>query len=35
VILQNHGILTVGPSVEAAVWWSINLENACNTQLLA
>ena len=35
VILQNHGILTVGQSVEAAVWRYIALENACQTQLLA
>lgn len=35
VILQNHGILTAGPSVEAAAWWYIALENACHAQLLA
>ena len=35
VILQNHGILTVGQSVEAAVWRYFALENACQTQLLA
>ena len=35
VILQNHGILTVGQSVEAAVWRYLALENACQTQLLA
>jgi ribulose-5-phosphate 4-epimerase/fuculose-1-phosphate aldolase len=34
-ILKNHGILTAGPSVEAAAWWYISLENACHTQLLA
>ncbi|MEO0003686.1 MAG: hypothetical protein RLZZ22_1378 [Pseudomonadota bacterium] len=34
VILQNHGILTAGPSV-AAAWWYIALENICQTQLLA
>jgi len=34
-ILKNHGILTVGPSVEAAAWWYIALDNACHTQLLA
>ncbi|XAH25317.1 class II aldolase/adducin family protein [Xylophilus sp. GW821-FHT01B05] len=34
-ILKNHGILTVGPSVEAAAWWYIALENACHVQLLA
>ena len=35
VILKNHGILTVGPSVEAAAWWYIALDNACHAQLLA
>ncbi len=35
VILQNHGILTVGRTVEAAVWRYLALENACQVQLLA
>ena len=35
VILKNHGILTAGPSIEAAAWWYIALENVCHTQLLA
>jgi len=35
VILQNHGILTVGPSLEAAVWRYFAFENACHAQLLA
>jgi len=35
VILKNHGILTAGPTVEAAAWWYIALENACHVQLLA
>lgn len=35
VILQNHGILTVGQTVEAAVWRYLALENACQVQLLA
>ncbi|KVN16891.1 MULTISPECIES: class II aldolase/adducin family protein [unclassified Burkholderia] len=35
VILRNHGILTAGPSVEAAAWWYIALDNAAHTQLLA
>src|SRR6195952_3143912 len=35
VILKNHGILTAGPSVEAAAWWYIALDNACQVQLLA
>ncbi|MFI5958056.1 class II aldolase/adducin family protein [Cryptosporangium sp. NPDC051539] len=35
VILQNHGLLTVGQSVAAAVWWFITMERSCQTQLLA
>jgi len=35
VILKNHGILTAGPTVGAAAWWYIALENACHAQLLA
>jgi len=35
LILQNHGILTVGRTVEETVAWFIRLENSCHTQLLA
>jgi ribulose-5-phosphate 4-epimerase/fuculose-1-phosphate aldolase len=35
LILKNHGILTAGPTVEAAAWWYIAFDNVCNTQLLA
>ncbi|KAH9810881.1 class II aldolase/adducin N-terminal [Melampsora americana] len=35
VILQNHGLLTTGPTIEAAVWWFISLESLCRIQLLA
>ena len=35
VILQNHGLLTVAPSVEGAVWRYIAMENSCQSQLLA
>jgi ribulose-5-phosphate 4-epimerase/fuculose-1-phosphate aldolase len=35
VILQNHGLLTVGGSVDEAAWWFLALENACQVQLLA
>lgn len=35
VILQNHGLLTVGKSVESAVSSYVLLENCCQTQLLA
>ncbi|KAA0572663.1 class II aldolase/adducin family protein [Azospirillum sp. B21] len=34
-ILKNHGLLTVGPTVEAAAWWFISADNAAHTQLLA
>ena len=34
-ILKNHGILSAGPTVEAAAWWYIALDNAAHTQLLA
>jgi ribulose-5-phosphate 4-epimerase/fuculose-1-phosphate aldolase len=35
VILQNHGLLTAGASVESAVWRFISLESVCQVQLLA
>jgi ribulose-5-phosphate 4-epimerase/fuculose-1-phosphate aldolase len=34
-ILQNHGLLTVGETVDAAAWWFITLERSCQVQLLA
>lgn len=34
-ILQNHGLLTTGTSIEAAVFWFIQLERLCQIQLLA
>lgn len=35
VILANHGLLTVGGSVEEAAWWFIAMERCCQVQLLA
>ncbi|KAI0407585.1 class II aldolase/adducin N-terminal [Xylaria palmicola] len=35
VILQNHGILTVGRSVDEAAFWFLSLERTCQAQLLA
>ncbi|MEJ1936175.1 class II aldolase/adducin family protein [Nostoc sp. NIES-2111] len=35
IILRNHGILTVGHSVDEAAWWYIRLEDTCKAQLLA
>lgn len=35
MIHQNHGLITTGGSVDAAVWWFVALERCCQTQLLA
>jgi ribulose-5-phosphate 4-epimerase/fuculose-1-phosphate aldolase len=35
VILQNHGLLTVGKTVDEAAWWYITMERSCHVQLLA
>jgi ribulose-5-phosphate 4-epimerase/fuculose-1-phosphate aldolase len=35
VILRNHGLLTVGQSVDAAVFWFITMERSCQVQLVA
>jgi ribulose-5-phosphate 4-epimerase/fuculose-1-phosphate aldolase len=35
VILANHGLLTVGQSVDEAAWWFITMERTCQAQLLA
>lgn len=36
VILQNHGLLTVGQSsLEECIWWFILMEKCCKVQLLA
>lgn len=35
VILQNHGLLTVGETIDAAAWWYITMERSCQAQLLA
>lgn len=34
-LLQNHGLLTVGRSVEEAVFWFVSMEKCCQAQLLA
>ncbi|MGH9090076.1 MAG: class II aldolase/adducin family protein [Acidimicrobiales bacterium] len=34
-ILANHGLLTVGHSVDEAAWWFITMERTCQAQLLA
>ncbi|CAG4913515.1 MULTISPECIES: class II aldolase/adducin family protein [Acidithrix] len=35
VILRNHGLLTVGQSVDEAVFWFITMDRSAQTQLLA
>ncbi len=34
-ILRNHGLLTVGHSVDEAAWWFITMERSCQAQLMA
>jgi ribulose-5-phosphate 4-epimerase/fuculose-1-phosphate aldolase len=33
-ILQNHGLLTVGQSVDEAAFWFMSLDKTCHAQLL-
>ncbi len=35
MILRNHGLLTVGHSVDETVWWFIAMERCCQSQFLA
>ena len=35
VILRNHGLLTVGRTVDEAAWWFITMDRTCHSQLLA
>jgi ribulose-5-phosphate 4-epimerase/fuculose-1-phosphate aldolase len=35
VVLRNHGLLTVGHTVEEAAWWFITMERSCQCQLMA
>ncbi len=34
-ILRNHGLFTVGETVEEAVWWFVSMERCCQAQFLA
>ncbi|KAF7196300.1 4-hydroxy-3-prenylphenylpyruvate oxygenase/4-hydroxy-3-prenylbenzoate synthase [Pseudocercospora fuligena] len=34
IILQNHGLLTVGETVDAAAFWFLSLDKTCHAQLL-
>ena len=35
VILRNHGLLTVGHTVDEAAWWFVTMERSCQSQLIA
>nr|POF17480.1 decarboxylase novr [Quercus suber] len=34
-LLQNHGLLTVGKTIEEAIFWFVSLERCCHSQLMA
>lgn len=34
-LLQNHGLLSVGRTIEEAVFWFVSLDKCCHTQLMA
>jgi ribulose-5-phosphate 4-epimerase/fuculose-1-phosphate aldolase len=34
-ILANHGLLTVGETIDAAAWWYITMERSCEAELAA
>jgi ribulose-5-phosphate 4-epimerase/fuculose-1-phosphate aldolase len=34
-LLQNHGLLTVGRTIEEAVFWFLSMEKCCQSQLMA
>jgi ribulose-5-phosphate 4-epimerase/fuculose-1-phosphate aldolase len=35
IILQSHGLLTVGSTVDEAAWYFISMDRSCQSQLLA
>jgi ribulose-5-phosphate 4-epimerase/fuculose-1-phosphate aldolase len=35
MILRNHGLLSVGQTVDEAAWWFLKMERTCQAQLLA
>lgn len=35
LILRNHGLLTVGHTVDEAAWWFITMDRSCQVQLMA
>lgn len=34
-VLRNHGVLTVGASIDEAIWWHVSFERCAESQLLA
>lgn len=34
-LLQNHGLLTVGQTIDEAVFWFVSMDKCCQAQLLA
>ncbi|KJY01779.1 class ii aldolase adducin domain-containing protein [Zymoseptoria brevis] len=34
-LLQNHGLLTVGQTIEETIFWFVSLEKCCQSQLMA
>lgn len=34
-LLQNHGLLTVGRTIEETIFWFVSLEKCCHAQLMA
>lgn len=35
IIMRNHGLLTVGQTVDEAAWWFITMDRSCQAQLMA
>lgn len=35
ILLQNHGLLTVGQTIEACIFWFKSLEKCCHAQMMA
>ncbi|GAA1767042.1 class II aldolase/adducin family protein [Luedemannella helvata] len=35
LVLRNHGLLTIGASVEETAWWFASMDRSCQVQLLA
>lgn len=35
ILLQNHGLLTVGQTIEATIFWYKSLDKCCHAQMMA